>query len=425
MTSTILHTDTGSQESAYQVLTMSEAADFLRISEEDLLSLVNRSGIPFVKIGDSYRFYLPALHDWMMTGNSNIHQLDDPLDASPDIEDLTLDIENSTGPRKITRDSLHNDPTSGDGIVYKEDEKKRPGQIRLSQFLKRYLEYAEGVHSMKTRRTYETAFREFIRIEGDLFLGDIRIREIEHFLGVKKKESSEWTSRKYYISLRSALHKALDWGLIDENPFKRVKKPKPPEVLPVYLNENEFQILISLVNEDDFRDFLVVAVLTGLRLGELINLRWTDINFGQRTLLVQNSEQFTTKTGRSRVLPIGEELRTMFLALRERTSTNDTFIFVDRRGRQLKEKTVSHKFKRFIRKAGLNDKLHFHSLRHTFASALIANGASLYQVQKLLGHTTSRTTEIYAHLLPQHLSKEMNDLEAKFSLRKHQDTLSK
>jgi site-specific recombinase XerD len=83
-------------------------------------------------------------------------------------------------------------------------------------------------------------------------------------------------------------------------------------------------------------------------------------------------------------------------------------VFYDRYGVKLRELTISHKFKKYVRKSGLNDKLHFHSLRHSFASALVISGVSLYAVQKLLGHTTSKTTEIYAHLLPQQLHDEVN-----------------
>jgi site-specific recombinase XerD len=83
-------------------------------------------------------------------------------------------------------------------------------------------------------------------------------------------------------------------------------------------------------------------------------------------------------------------------------------VFYDRYGGKLRDLTVSHSFKKYVRKAGLDDRLHFHSLRHSFASALVTAGVSLYAVQKLLGHSTSKMMEIYSHLMLQQLHSEVN-----------------
>jgi site-specific recombinase XerD len=80
-------------------------------------------------------------------------------------------------------------------------------------------------------------------------------------------------------------------------------------------------------------------------------------------------------------------------------------------GGPLKPGTVSAKFKRYVRAACLNDKLHFHSLRHSFATKLVSSGESLYIVQTFLGHTTSKTTEIYSHLQPQQLHRAIKPVD--------------
>ena len=166
------------------------------------------------------------------------------------------------------------------------DEMKSTQSISLTEYAKEFLEYSAGVHTKKTRKTYETAFRELIRVEGDRLLDKTGIREIEHFLGVKKLEASEWTSRKYYIALRSAFEKAIQWELIKENPFRKVKKPKPPDVIPAYFNEKEFALFLSAVEDKDFRELCITGLLTGFRLGELLALRWTDIDFAAKTILI-------------------------------------------------------------------------------------------------------------------------------------------
>ena len=297
------------------------------------------------------------------------------------------------------------------------DEMNKPQQATLEEFKKEFLEYSSGVHSPKTQRTNSTAFKEFLRVEGNRPLHFISIREIEHFLSVKKKEASEWTARKYYGSLASAFEKAVQWELIKVNPFRKVKKPKPPEVLPLFFSENEFNTLLSCVKSRDLRELCITALLSGLRLGELLSLRWNNIDFTSKVIQVQNSETFTTKSRKNRIVPMSEELFRMLKDRKEAIRFECDTVFHNAKGKPLKEQTISQQFKSYIRCAGLNDKLHFHSLRHSFATHLVKKGVPLFAIQKLLGHSTSKTTEIYSHLLPQQLHREVNVLAGLFNLK--------
>ncbi|HEY9167086.1 MAG TPA: site-specific integrase [Candidatus Kryptonia bacterium] len=288
------------------------------------------------------------------------------------------------------------------------ETKKKLETVLFSEFVNQYAAYASSVHTAKTLTTYQTAFREFLRVEGDCLLNTIGIREIEHFLSVKKLEASEWTARKYYIALASAFEKAVQWHFVSANPFRGVSKPKVREILPVFFTESDFRLFLSANKDKDFAELCITALLTGLRLGELLSLRWTDLDFAAKTVLIQNSESFTTKSKRSRVVPMSEELSGMLLERRDNIRSESEFVFSDRYGRKLKASTIEHRFKHCVRRARLNDNLHFHSLRHSFASALVMSGVSLYAVQKLLGHSQSKTTEIYSHLLPQQLHSEIN-----------------
>lgn len=301
------------------------------------------------------------------------------------------------------------------------DEMKPPEKITIKQFQEQFIEYSSGAHTNKTRKTYETAFREFVRVEGDRSMDSFSVREVEHFLSVKKVEASEWTSRKYYIALRSAFEKAAQWNLIKENPFRKAKKPRPPEAIPAFFNEKELRLFVSVIENRDFRELCITAVLTGLRLGELLSLSWKDIDFDSKVILIQNSKAFTTKSKRSRAVPMSDNLCQMLIERKRNLRNEAETVFHDAKGKQLKEGTASQRFKRYVRRAGLNDKLHFHSLRHSFASALVMSGVSLYAVQKLLGHSHSETTEIYSHLSPQQLHKEVNGLAARFRIQREQE----
>jgi integrase len=290
------------------------------------------------------------------------------------------------------------------------ERRKKLRKISVSEFTKEYSDFASGTFTLKTASTYLLAFREFLRVVGDLPLRSIGIREIERFLSTKKAEASSWTARKYYIALASAFEKAVQWNYLAENPFRKVPKPKTPELIPAFFTENDFRLLLSFVEDRDCRELYITALLTGMRLGELLALRWSDVDLAGRLILVRNSDTFTTKTRKNRTIPMNNDLCRLQRQRKESVRVESDFVFHTAKGGPLKPGTVSGRFKKCVRAARLNDKLHFHSLRHSFASALVASGVSLFAVQKLLGHTTSKTTEIYSHLLPQQLHAEVNKL---------------
>ena len=295
-------------------------------------------------------------------------------------------------------------------------EMQQMRQTTVSDFAEVYRAYAQGVHTPKTVETYQSALRELTRIVGNILLNSIGVREIENFLAVKKAQASAFTARKLYTSLASAFEKAVQWGYLSENPFRKVAKPKVPEVIPAYFTEPEFRLFLSAVKDRDFAELCKTGILTGLRLGELLNLRWGDLNFQSGKILVQNHGNFTAKTKRSRAVPMSRNLLRILADRKKNVRSESELIFHNRHGRKLNVGLVERKFKNAVRLVGLNERLHFHSLRHSYASGLVSSGVSLYAVGKLLGHSQPKTTEIYTHLAPDGLHSEVNKLDRLFDL---------
>ena len=235
---------------------------------------------------------------------------------------------------------------------------------------------------------------------GDLSLSRVGVRELDTFLAAKNIKSSEHTIRKHYVTLASAFERARKWGYITKNPFKEVEKPKLKEVQPAHFSRGEFQQLLGIVNDNDFRELCIAAVSTGMRMGELIALEWSNIDFVRKVIAVQNSDKFTTKSKKNRVIPMNERLWRMLANRKEVASCELVF---HEGGRKLDRFKLSRTFKQVVIRAGLNNKLHFHSLRHTFATWLVQNGVGIYEVQKLLGHSSIAVTQVYAHLAPSEL----------------------
>jgi site-specific recombinase XerD len=141
----------------------------------------------------------------------------------------------------------------------------------------------------------------------------------------------------------------------------------------------------------------------------LLSLEWSAADLTARLITIRNTRTFTTKSKRERVIPMNDVLWRLLLTRRERTSGESRLVF-HVRGHQMSESYASHRFKKAVRAAGLDDRLHFHSARHAFASWLVQAGVSLYEVQKLLGHSSPTVTEVYSHLQPEHLHGTVNKI---------------
>ena len=160
-----------------------------------------------------------------------------------------------------------------------------------------------------------------------------------------------------------------------------------------------------IIEDDWFKDIVVFAVLTGMRRGEIINLRWEDVDFERRLIQVCNSEEFKTKTGKTRTVPMNENVYQLLKRRSHISSNGLIFLFEEKK---IREDFVTKKMRHYSRKAGLNSKVHFHTLRHTFATWLVQGSVSIYEVQKLLGHSSISVTQVYSDLAPSELHAAVN-----------------
>ena len=157
-------------------------------------------------------------------------------------------------------------------------------------------------------------------------------------------------------------------------------------------------------------DIVRFGIGTGLRLGELTSLKWDAIDLENKLITVRNADDFTTKSGHERSIPVaGEAYEILINLYAKRESEGNDYVFQSRRGRKgdkskLNGEYVSKRFLHYVRLAKLPEGLSFHSLRHTYISWMIMQGVPVPVVQKLAGHADIKTTMGYAHLAPDALS---------------------
>ncbi len=132
-------------------------------------------------------------------------------------------------------------------------------------------------------------------------------------------------------------------------------------------------------------------------------MKWNWIDFTQNIITIKNSNEFNSKNKRERIIPIHQKVQTILQNRFQLGRLPNNLVFYRYEDIKLNEDFVSKQFKKAVRTAKLNDKIHFHSLRHSFASALVQRGTSLYAVKELLGHENIKTTQIYSHLAKENL----------------------
>ena len=289
--------------------------------------------------------------------------------------------------------------------------------------------YAEVECKDSTVASYKQILRLYLYPRfGSLRVDGISRDAVKDYLAtlVNEGKLSRNTLRLIVCTLRVILNGALEDNLLDRNPAARLgrftKSDKPKfQAAPLSLTEAEAFLSASQELCPEYYPLFLAGLRAGLRRGEVIALKWGDIQFGadendsNRYILVQRNYvngRFTTpKSNKSRRVDLSRQLRSTLLELRDRRlldaflkdrmSIADDLVFPSKSGTVLDASNLIHYyFLPCIEKAGLR-RFRFHDLRHTFGSFLIQRGASLAYVKDQMGHSSIQVTvDTYGHLIP-------------------------
>lgn len=274
--------------------------------------------------------------------------------------------------------------------------------VNFSTFETEYLKYIEPIRTHNTiERSVKLTFRMFKNfLESDSDIRDISTKQAELFFS-SIYQTSPYSARLYYRVLKSAFNTAIRWGYTENNPFL-FKLPKAHKNIPVYVSLDQLNQIINHTNKQAFKDIYLFAFFTGLRLGEIINLKVNCVNLDMKTITVRNQSGFVTKGKAERVIPIAESLEILLRSYISKKDENE-YLFQKYPGMKFESDNVSKTFKKAVKSANLDSRIHFHSLRHSFGSALAQNNISPIIIQKLLGHQDIKTSMIYTHVTSNNL----------------------
>ena len=272
----------------------------------------------------------------------------------------------------------------------------------MSEFEKKFRTYSETNNKPSTIYAKDSVLRtHLVPAFGSLRLDQIGPAEIEAYKAAKLGDGYGKKSVTNQVTvLRKLLNLAVEWGVLDKAP-----KVKGFPLKTDTIGEDEF---LSFEETDRFlkaaapewKPFLVVALKTGLRVGELLALKWADVDTVSGQLVVRSTlwrdQEGTPKGGKNRAVALSAAA---VATLKAHKHLRGAYVFCDVAGKRLTHNIVRDIVPATCRKAGLKH-ITMHGLRHSFASHLVMRGVSLMAVKELLGHESFEMTLRYAHLSP-------------------------
>ncbi|HPN19134.1 MAG TPA: tyrosine-type recombinase/integrase [Chitinophagales bacterium] len=272
-----------------------------------------------------------------------------------------------------------------------------------------YLKF-EKRYSSKTVESYKTdilQFFHFIKLEFELEDAlQVKNNQVRAFVVQLVNDKRKPTSIKRKISALKSFYKYHQKiGKLKTNPADKINSPKIPERLPKFVEQQKINNLFEEPEKyfkntfEGMQEKLLIDVLysTGMRRQELINLKWSDINFSS------NQVKVTGKGNKQRLIPIGNELVNS-LRIFQNTQINQlknipkaAYVFLTKDGNQLYPNYVYRIVKLHIGHCSTAEKKSPHVLRHSFATHMSNNGAKLNDIKELLGHASLASTQVYTH----------------------------
>lgn len=289
-------------------------------------------------------------------------------------------------------------------------------EILFSEFAKEYLRSKQVKATPKTFTTYFYAVdRVLVPFFGRYFLHQFTPHLVERFIVESRKRGvSALTINGYLRILSAMLNRAVEWGYKARNIVSGMKRLKAPDKEARFLAREEAARLLDAVRYTRLLPIVGLGLLAGLRKAEIMNLKWVDVDFAAGFIRVVNrpAQGFQTKNYRNRTVGLHPELAAILRwwkgtrSARVRThKSRPSDRVVTYKGGPVK--TAERTLRKAYVRAGLRSERPFHTLRHSFGAYLATAGVSLWEIAKLMGHMVEEVTELYAHLRPEHLHRQV------------------
>lgn len=274
-----------------------------------------------------------------------------------------------------------------------------PKKMLFNDLCREYLQFSKANKTQKSYIRDQTSIKSFLKTFRCKLISGISAHDVERYMNKRKEKVTSASVNRELSCIKHMFNKAVQWRYLSENPLRSVKKFKEAPGRVRYLNENEANKLLQCCSEH-IKPIVIMALNTGMRRGEILNLKWSDIDMDSRTITLRR-----TKNNEIRMIPINKELHNVLVSLGQQTDGN--YVFPNSDGKPYGD--IKTGFKGALRRAGIKN-FRFHDLRHTFASRLVMAGVDIRTVQELMGHKDIRMTMRYSHLSDRNLREAVDKL---------------
>lgn len=301
------------------------------------------------------------------------------------------------------------------GVIPREEK-----NVLLIKLIRIYERYAKNNKKSYNRDVYTLkVIRKFF---GDNFIVQKitpqKIEEFKEYL-INDRKVKNSTINKYLMVFSKMFNLGIDNEMLTKNPIAKISKLKEDNHKIRYLTkeeekrlffeiEKEYKVMDKYTRKSKYiqpylylKPIVIIALQTGMRKGEILNLKWSNIDFQQGFI-----ELLETKSGKSRKIPISGTLRSIFSELDKTTE----YVFLNPLTNQ-PYTTIQKAFSSLLKKANIKN-FRFHDLRHTVATRLVEKGIDLVVVQEILGHSKISTTQRYAHPVPERKTTAIEILDS-------------
>lgn len=290
-------------------------------------------------------------------------------------------------------------------------------RIRYQDFVDEELAIMSGRLAQGTLQQLRTCLEHFRDICRPGLLEDVDTAMVEQFFSERLRKVARATANKELRHLKASFNRAVRRGYLRVNPAVGVKPAKEAEKSIRVLSGWEIAKLLAVCPSVRWKALVALAVCTGMRRGEILALRWRDVDLDEGTVWVRNTGGHETKSRKNRVLALPPEVCRL---LRQLPRTGETVFGIN--GRKVRGDTVSRQFKQVVEKAGI-EHCTLHDLRRTFVSHLAMAGVNAAVVQRLAGHASiSTTVRYYTGIMPKALRAAQARLPFRSVLRDISDS---
>ncbi|MDR3666966.1 MAG: tyrosine-type recombinase/integrase [Ignavibacteriaceae bacterium] len=322
-----------------------------------------------------------------------------------------------------------------DAIDYETKTKNEKREVRLINsdlkkaevlFSEALLEFKNSKNNLskKTVQKYSfivTQFQEFADTEGIINLSDFNSDNATRLLQVLRKGKYDSDSKKtitpkaktingFLLFIKAFFKEEEIKGRIVKSPMVHLKNLKEENIKPEFYTKEELKSFFAQEMNSSYRLIFQGLLYTGMRINELANVKWSDVDFDKKVIRVSRKDGFVPKTDNAeRAIPINDKLLSSLNDIKEGKDWS-AYVFTSPRGDKLRERYTLTVCKDIAELAGISGRAFLHKFRHTFATHLVMNRVPIERVQKLLGHSSINETLIYAHLIPDDMHEDVSVL---------------